>query len=216
MKLFIEKENTLEIDKNAKLILLNVGEFVSIIKRESGFVPAGHIRASLKYKVVNNNDEYAGESIFDSDKDIINTIDQNSPYKVELINWKLSDKDEKYLEFNFAKVNNQNVVKITRDNYKDFGWNENIKYQYRGLIIQCDHEYDAGTYMMWLDLPEGLNYNFRESDNGDLPYKHQFMAGYMFGEDSKPYFLSTVTEIMDYVDKYYEYFEPHINSNNNL
>lgn len=106
MKLFIEKENTLEIDKNAKLILLNVDEFVSTIKRESGFVPAGHIRASLKYKLVNNNDEYAGESIFDSYKDISNTIDQNSPYKVELINWKLSDKDEKYLEFNFVKVNN--------------------------------------------------------------------------------------------------------------
>lgn len=70
--------------------------------------------------------------------------------------------------------------------------------------------------MIWLDLPKCLNYKFKESDNGDLPYKHQFMAGYMFGEDSKPYFLSTVTEIMDYVDKYYEYFEPHINSNNNL
>lgn len=70
--------------------------------------------------------------------------------------------------------------------------------------------------MMWLDLPEGLNYNFRGSNNGDLPYKHQFMAGYMLGKDSKPYFLSTVTEIMDYVDKYYEYFEPHINGNNNL
>lgn len=210
MKIFIEKENTLQIDENAKLILLNVEEFVSTIKRESSFVPAGHIRVSLKYKLIYNDNEYAGESSFDSYKGISNTIDPNSPYKVELINWKLSDKDEKYLEFNFDKVNNQNVVEITRDNYKNFSWNEKIKYQYRGLIIQCDHEYDAGTYMVWLDLPKGLNYKFRESDNGNLPYKHQFMAGYMSGEDSEPYFLSTITEIMDYIDKYYEYFEPHI------
>jgi|GEM_PF-2921195 hypothetical protein len=217
MKIFIEKENTLQIDENAKLILLNVDEFISIIKRESSFVPAGHIRVSLKYKLVYNNNEYAGESIFDSYKGISNTIDDNSPYKVELTNWKLSDKDEKYLEFNFIKVSNQNgFVKITRDNYKDFSWNERIKYQYRGLVIQCDHEYDAGVYMMWLDLPKGLNYKFSESGNGDLPYKHQFMAGDMFGKDCKPHFLSTITEIMDYVDKYYEYFEPHIKNNNNL
>ena len=42
------------------------------------------------------------------------------------------------------------------------------------------------------------------------------MAGLMFGEDSAPYFLSTITEIMDYVDKYYEYFEPQIKSDNSL
>ena len=68
---------------------------------------------------------------------------------------------------------------------------------------------------MWLDLPKGLNYKFRENDNGDLSYKHQFMAGLMFGDDSSPYF-STITEIMDYVDKYYEYFEPQIKSDNSL
>lgn len=121
MKIYIEKENTLQIDENTKLVLLNADEFVSTIKRESSFVPAGHIRVSLKYKLVYNNNEYIGESIFDSYKDIRNTIDTNAPYKVELINWKLSDKDEKYLEFNFVKVSNQNeYVKITRDNYKEF------------------------------------------------------------------------------------------------
>ena len=217
MKIYIEKANTLQIDKDTKLVLLNADEFVSTIKRESGFVPAGHIRVSLKYKLIYNNDEYIGESIFDSYKDITNIIDKNAPYKVELVNWKLSDKDEKYLEFNFVKNNNQNgIVKITRDNYKNFKWDESIKYQYRGLSIKCDHEYDSGTYMMWLDLPEGLNYKFSENDNGDLPYKHQFMAGLMFGEDSAPYFFSTITEIMDYVDKYYEYFEPQIKSDNSL
>lgn len=211
MKIYIEKENTLQIDEDTKLVLLNVDEFVSTIKRESDFVPTGHIRVSLKYKLVYNNNEYCGESICDSYKDINNTIDKNAPYKVELVNWRLSDKDEKYLEFNFVKANNQNeFVEITRDNYKEFSWNERIKYQYRGLVIRCDHEYDTGTYMIWLDLPDGVNYKFRESDNGDVPYVHQFMAGYMFGEDDEPYFLSTITEIMDYVDKYYEYFEPYI------
>ncbi len=108
MKIYIEKENTLQVEENTKLILLNVEEFVSAIKRGSSFVPAGHIRVSLKYKLVCNNNEYAGESIFDSYKDISNTIDANSPYKVQLVNWKLSDKDEKYLEFNFINVNNKN------------------------------------------------------------------------------------------------------------
>ena len=107
----------MQIDEDTKLVLLNADEFVSTIKRKSGFVPAGHIRVSLKYKLVYNNDEYVGESIFDSYKNISNTIDKNAPYNVELVNWKLSDKDEKYLEFNFVKNNNQNgIVKITRDN----------------------------------------------------------------------------------------------------
>ena len=47
MKIYIEKENTLQIDENTKLVLLNADEFVSTIKRKSGFVPAGHIRVSL-------------------------------------------------------------------------------------------------------------------------------------------------------------------------
>lgn len=106
MKLFIEKESTLKFDENTELVLLNIDDFVSNIKRESNIVPAGHIKFSLKYKLINNNNEYLGESIFDSYKDISNVIDDNSPYKVELINWKLSDKDEKYLEFNFVKNNN--------------------------------------------------------------------------------------------------------------
>lgn len=104
MKIFIEKENTLQIDENTKLVLLNVDEFVSTIKRESSFVPAKHISVNLKYKLVYNNNEYFGESIFDSYKDISATIDKEAPYKVELVNWKLSDKNEKYLEFNFVKT----------------------------------------------------------------------------------------------------------------
>lgn len=108
MKLFIEKENTLKINENTELVLLNINDFVSKIKGESSFVPTRHIKVSLKYKLINNNNEYLGESIFDSYKDINNVIVDNSPYKVELINWKLSDKDEKYLEFNFTKNSNQN------------------------------------------------------------------------------------------------------------
>ncbi len=103
MKVFIEKEKVLQIDEETKLILLNVDEFVSTIKRESSITPAGHIKIGLKYKLIYNNSEYDGESIFDSFKDIINNMDANSPYEVELINWKLSDKEEKYLEFNIKR-----------------------------------------------------------------------------------------------------------------
>lgn len=116
MKIFVENEKILIISENAKLVLLNVDEFVSTVKRESVFVPARHIKVSLKYKVVYNNNEYFGESIFDSYKGINNIIDTNSPYKVELVNWKLSDKDNKYLEFNIKRSN----IEVTRDTYKNF------------------------------------------------------------------------------------------------
>ena len=106
MKLFIEKENTLKIDENTELVLLNVNDFVSKIKEEANSVPVGHIKVSLKYKLISDDNEYFGESIYDSYKDIENTIDENSPYKVELKNWKLSDNEEKYLEFNFTKSSN--------------------------------------------------------------------------------------------------------------
>ena len=108
MKLFVEKENTLKIDEDTELILLNINEFVSNIKRESNLVPIGHIKVSLKYKLKYDGFvEYFGESIFDSHTGISNTMDDNSPYKVELVNWKLSDEEDKYLEFNFVKNSNQ-------------------------------------------------------------------------------------------------------------
>lgn len=145
MKIFIEKENTLEINEQAKLVLINTDEFVSTIKRESGFVPAGHIRVSLKYKLICNNNEYNGESIFDSYKDIVNIIDSNCPYKVELINWKLSDKEEKYFEFNFINNEEKNLKQIfklidKKDGYQNtilhfnYDFKENIKLQICYLI----------------------------------------------------------------------------------
>lgn len=103
MKLFVGKDEAFQINENAKLLLLNVNEFIATIKRESKCVPARHIRVSLKYKLICNSLEYEGESIFDSYKCISNNIDENSPYKVELINWNLSDNEENYLEFNFVK-----------------------------------------------------------------------------------------------------------------
>jgi hypothetical protein len=208
MKIYIEKNSTLQIEDNIKLILLNVDEFVSTIKKEFMSVPVGHIKVNLKYKLVDNTNEYNGESIVDTYNDITNTIEENSPYKVELVNWKLSDDEDKYLEFNFIKKNN--FVEITRDNYKNYEWNETTKYQYRGLEIECDHEYDAGTYMMWIELPVGVKYKFKETDDGDVPYQNQFSAGMMFGTYSGPYFIPTIENIMDYVDKYYDYLKPYI------
>ena len=105
MKIYIEKEKTFQINNNTKLVLLNVDEFVSTIKKGSSSIPAGHITVSLKYKLIYNNTEYIGESTFDSYKYISNNIDDKSPYKLELINWNLSDTEEKYLEFNFSENN---------------------------------------------------------------------------------------------------------------
>ena len=103
MKLFIEKENTLKIDENTELVLLNVSDFISTIKRKLSFTNVGHIKVSLKYKLISNDNEYFGESIFDSYKGISNAMDDNSPYKVKLLNWKLSDEEEKYFEFEISK-----------------------------------------------------------------------------------------------------------------
>lgn len=208
MKLYLNNGNVFEIDNNTKLELLNTDEFVSVIKRESSFIPAGHIKVELKYNLICNENKYSGESIFDSNKGITNNIDVNAPYKIELVNWKLSDNEEKYLEFNFVKKDNR-IVEITRDNYKNFDWDENVKYQYRGLLFKCDHEYDAGVFMIWLELPSGIYDVFKEKN---IPYKHQFEAGLMYGENLGPHFLTTIVELMDYVDEYYEYFESKINN----
>lgn len=104
-----------------------------------------------------------------------------------------------------------NAIEITRNNYKNIKLNENTKYQYRGLILECDHEYDAGTFMIWLHLPSGPNYIFNNNKNGDLPYIHQYMAGYIEGKNSGADFVSALEELMNYVDKYYEYIKPYIN-----
>lgn len=106
---------------------------------------------------------------------------------------------------NFEK-NDNGRIEITRENYKNCNWDEGIKYEYRGFRFECDHEWDAGTYMVWLSLPEklpnGLKYKFSNND-GDVPYKHQFDAGYM---NDRPYYSSAIEEMMDYIDKYYEFF----------
>lgn len=103
------------------------------------------------------------------------------------------------------------AIEITRSNYKNLELKEGTKYQYRGLILECDHEYDAGIFMIWLNLPSGPNYSFNSNGNGDLPYRHQYMAGYMEGKNSGADFVSALEELMDYVDKYYEYIKPYIN-----
>ena len=105
MKIYIEKENTLQIDENTSFILLNANEFVSTITKQSLFVPARHIAVTLKYKLVSSNKEYLGKSVWNSYTSITNSIDTSSPYTVELVNFKLADKEEKYFEFNFKKNN---------------------------------------------------------------------------------------------------------------
>lgn len=104
MKIYIEKEQELQIDKNTRLILLNANEFVTKIKEASQFVPARHISVTLKYKLIYNDCEYNGESIFNSYKEIRNYMDGNCPYIVNILNWNLSNTEEKYLEFTIVKV----------------------------------------------------------------------------------------------------------------
>ena len=104
MRLYLKNGNILKIDENTKLELLSTDEFVSVIKRESKSVPAGHIVVSLKYILTSNGIKYEGEAIFNSNKGITNRIDNNSPYTVKLVNWKLSDDVDKYFEFDIERV----------------------------------------------------------------------------------------------------------------
>lgn len=106
------------------------------------------------------------------------------------------------------------IIEITRENYKNHEWNEYSLFQYRGLKFKCDHEYDAGVYNIWLSLPVGPKY-IRRNQVGDLPYVHQYGAGYIEGNNAGPYFHSAVEELMDYVDEFYEYLSPYINKKNN-
>ncbi len=101
-------------------------------------------------------------------------------------------------------------IEITRDNYQNLEWNEHVMFKYRGLLVTCDHEYDAGVYIVWLKLPSGPNYIFNSNKNGDLPYNHQYDAGYMEGKNAGPDFAGALESIMDYVDKYYHYLSEYI------
>lgn len=161
MKLFIDKETSFQINEFTKFVLLNCDEFISTIKRENISIPVGHFKAILKYKIICNNKEYAGESIFDSYGKIVNKIDTNSPYKVDLVNWHLSDSEEKYLEFDFTKVeivtgvgtfiniNDELEVKkynqLTIDNIKkeSFNW---IKENNLFNIINANYSYYSPGY----------------------------------------------------------------------
>lgn len=103
MKLFLNEGRSLKIEEGVVLELLNYEEFVEVIKSSSKRVPAGHFKVVLKYKLVTKNAEYMGESMCDSYSGICDTIDSCSPYKVELSNWYLGDKEENFIEFNVSK-----------------------------------------------------------------------------------------------------------------
>lgn len=135
MKIFIEKEETIKIDESTKLELLNVTDFISKIKKESDSVPIGHIKVSLKYKLINNDNEYFGESIFDSYKGVSNVIDDNSPYKVELVDWKLSDNEEKYFEFNVDKVQNDSIKLENNSDLLEYWKNNEFKNEFDNNIV---------------------------------------------------------------------------------
>ena len=150
MKLFIEKGNVLKFDENTELVLLNINDFVSNIKKTSIIATSsgnvGHVKIDLKYKLINNNNEYFGESIIDSYKDISNVIDDNSPYKIELTNWDLSDKNEKYLEFNIEKNRNQAINdeligklrEMYNEIFEDWELVKNRKLDYKELFEETE------------------------------------------------------------------------------
>lgn len=100
MKLFLKDGNILNVNENLKLELLNIKEFVSIIKSNSKNVPAGHFKANLKYKLIDGTSKYIGETIWDSYDGFSDSIKDASSYKVELVNWNLSDNEDNYIEFN--------------------------------------------------------------------------------------------------------------------
>ena len=124
MNLYLKDGNTLIINDNLKLELLNCDEFVSAIKSSSKMIPAPHFRATLRFKLIDKGKEYFGESVFDSYKaineGINNTIDESSPYIVELNDWRLSDNDEKYLSFNITEKPKDYEVSnmLTEEAYK--------------------------------------------------------------------------------------------------
>jgi len=108
VKIYIENGNELEIDKNVKIKLLNLDEFLSDFKMEKENnkqwgVPIEHYIFRLEFSLIIENNQYLGEAICDTYKGINSIVDNKCPYKVELINWRLADNIEKYIEFNIEK-----------------------------------------------------------------------------------------------------------------
>ena len=107
MRLYLNEGNVFTVNDDLILEILNVKDFISSLK---GAVPGnvGHLIAKLNYKLICGSDEYNGEVVFDSYKVIRthcldNNIDEKSPYKVEFVDWRLSDKDDKYFDVNIFK-----------------------------------------------------------------------------------------------------------------
>ena len=103
MKLYLKDGNTLTVEENVKLEVLNLEEFLENLKKYSDKVPAPHYYVTLHYKLIVDNAEYLGNTIFDTYKGFINNNDETCPYTVELMNWKLGNDDDKYLEFNITQ-----------------------------------------------------------------------------------------------------------------
>lgn len=103
-KLYVEEGNILEIDENINLIVLNVDEFISTLEKMS-IVSDENIKAKLKYKIVCNNNEYYGESIYQEHKKIFNSISisDKSPYRIRLVDWNVKGEEKKFLEFKFLR-----------------------------------------------------------------------------------------------------------------
>ena len=98
MKLYINKGNILKINDKDYLEIINLDEFVNFIKENSKTIPAGHIVVTLHYKVKVNNEEYLGNSKFDSYNGFSDLLDDNCPYIIKLENWALVE-DNPYIEF---------------------------------------------------------------------------------------------------------------------
>ncbi len=108
MRLYLKDGNTLEFDSNTKLELLNSNEFKEAIQSITEPPVIGNkigAISSLRYILVNNNNEYLGESIADFTRRpiISNTIDDNSPYIVQLLDWCLDKDKDMYYEINIIK-----------------------------------------------------------------------------------------------------------------
>lgn len=97
MKLYLKDGNVLKVNDNAFLVLLNLDEFVNMVRE--GSKNPGNSSYLLRYILTVNNEDFLGSSMWNSNSGFTNNIEKSSPYKVKLLTWHLATDEDSYLEF---------------------------------------------------------------------------------------------------------------------
>lgn len=104
MKLYLKNGNVFKINEEVSVEFLNLDDFISNVKSHSKNVPAGHFIEVLKYKLIDGDKSYLGETECDSYNGFTSQMDESSSYDVKVTNFgHLEEIEEAFIEIEINK-----------------------------------------------------------------------------------------------------------------